>query len=282
MVFNAIPELQPNQADTITLNTPLANYTYNYQLGFTGLSTFDTLVYNIYLYDSYNQQVYSITQDRVFPFSTTQNVPASYAATRFKLIVANTNQPLPVKLVSLTAKRQAEQVVLTWKTSSERNNKQFDVERSLDGSTFEKIGVVAGQGNSNTMVHYSFVDTKPTGNLVYYRLVQVDYNYTTTKSAIVWVDGLTTGTTTNTAKLLAYPIPTNEVLHVALKNAMLDSHVTVAVVDELGKSIITQQVLVSETDYVHNVNTANLKPGVYALVVTMENGQQQSTKFLKN
>jgi hypothetical protein len=282
LVFNAIPNLLPNQADTITLNIPLANYTYNYQLGFSGLSTFDTLEYSIYLYDSYSQQVYGITHDKVFPFSTTQNVPTSYLATRFKLIFANTNQPLPVKLIMLTAKRQAAQVVLNWKTTSEKNNKQFDIERSLDGVVFEKIGMVAGQGNSNKMVNYSFTDTNPAGKLLYYRLVQIDYNYTATTSVVVWVDGLTQEQPNNLAKLMAYPIPTNEVLHVTLKTAKQGSSVNIDLVDELGKTIGTEQVLINEPDYIHTLNTSNLKPGVYVVVVRFENGIQQHAKFYKN
>lgn len=284
LVFNAIPELAPNQADTLTLNTPLANYTYNYQLGFTGLSTFDTLEYSIYLYDSYNQQLFSITQNKVFPFSTTQNIPTSYSATRFKLIFANNNQPLPVKLLALAAKRQKETVVVTWKTSSERNNKQFDVERSIDGINFTKIGEVKGQGNSNTVVNYSFVDTKPTAKLTYYRLVQVDYNSAATTSSLVWVNAENTTSVTeeNALKITAFPIPAKDVLHVSLANAAIGSTVTITLVDDLGKTLGAESVYIDEVDYLHTLNTTSIKAGVYALVVQFESGEQQSIKFMKD
>jgi hypothetical protein len=283
LVFNAIPELSANEADTLTLHTPLANYTYNYQLGFTGLATFDTLVYNIFLYDSYLQQAFSITQDRVYPFSTTANTPASYSASRFKLIIANNNQPLPVTLLGFAAKRQKEQVVLTWKTGNERNNKHFVIERSNDGLNFTQIGVVKGHGNSNTVISYSFVDESALPTLSYYRLVQVDLNGTESVSTLAWVNGNQHAHAQDENKLsiTAFPIPAKEVLHLSVPEAELGSTISVSIVDEFGRTLSKENVYIEEIDYLHTLNTTILKPGMYALVVVLENGEQKSLKFMK-
>ncbi len=90
--------------------------------------------------------------------------------------------PLPVSLVNFSGSREDEKVSLSWITLNEKNNDRFEVERSLDGIHFEKRGNVKGAGTTNTVNHYSFKDTDDDNLLVYYRLIQVDYDGTETKS----------------------------------------------------------------------------------------------------
>jgi len=87
-----------------------------------------------------------------------------------------TANPLPVEFISFNAEYVNEKVLLTWTTASELNNDYFEVQRSTDGVSFEKIGKVKGVGNSNTLVDYEFADRKPLSGLAYYRLRQVDFD----------------------------------------------------------------------------------------------------------
>ena len=48
--------------------------------------------------------------------------------------------------------------------------------RSVDGRNFESIAVVAGHGNTNHIVDYSYTDEKPFPGVSYYRLKQTDFN----------------------------------------------------------------------------------------------------------
>lgn len=89
------------------------------------------------------------------------------------------NAPLPVEMLTFTAKREGSAARLDWTTASELNNRRFDVEMSLDGRIFRKIGEVAGQGTSTQQHEYRFYDPKLVSyatSLVYYRLRQVDEN----------------------------------------------------------------------------------------------------------
>ncbi len=85
---------------------------------------------------------------------------------------------LPVTLVSLQANPiNNEFIRVSWVTASEINNKGFDVLRSTDGVSFEKIGWVdaQGDGNSTTTLNYAFDDKNVVANkMYYYRLNQVD------------------------------------------------------------------------------------------------------------
>jgi len=86
--------------------------------------------------------------------------------------------PLPVELTDFTATRVAGQpaVQLAWATASEKRSAYFDVERSTDGRSFERIGTVAAAGNSLSPRSYSLPDNQlPAGVLtLYYRLRAVD------------------------------------------------------------------------------------------------------------
>jgi hypothetical protein len=85
--------------------------------------------------------------------------------------------PLPVSLTDFTAVKQGNTSLLNWNTATEVNNSGFDIERSADGRSFSKIGIVyskADGGNSNEKLAYSYVDAAPLSGTNYYRLRQVD------------------------------------------------------------------------------------------------------------
>jgi hypothetical protein len=96
------------------------------------------------------------------------------------LTVSNASQPLPVQLVAFTAQRVGPDGLLSWRTAAELNNAYFQVESSVDGTTFLALpGRVAGAGTSTLAHAYAATDK----NLarygvpqVYYRLRQVDAN----------------------------------------------------------------------------------------------------------
>ena len=84
---------------------------------------------------------------------------------------------LPVELVSFEAQAKNEQIYLYWQTASETNNEGFEIQRSVDGSTFRKIGWVEGYGNSSDVLKYQFTDREAQPNqLYYYRLKQLDFD----------------------------------------------------------------------------------------------------------
>ncbi|MET4105242.1 T9SS type A sorting domain-containing protein [Hymenobacter sp. UYP22] len=86
-------------------------------------------------------------------------------------------QPLPVTLTSFEAKAAGRDALLTWATAQELNNDRFEVERSLNGIDFEKIGSVKGKGTTSTASAYTFTDAaaaRLTAKTLYYRLHQLD------------------------------------------------------------------------------------------------------------
>ena len=101
-------------------------------------------------------------------------------------VVTQTNaRPLPVELTAFTAEAAGPDAVrLAWATATEKNSARFDVERSLDGLAFAKIGEAAAAGSSSSARRYAHLDgTAPAGRL-YYRLRQVDADGTFSYSPV--------------------------------------------------------------------------------------------------
>ena len=91
-----------------------------------------------------------------------------------KYLNGGNNDALPVELSSFSASVNGSFVNLTWKTATEVNNYGFDVERSSGNSGWQKIGFVAGSGNSNSTKEYSYTDRPSGGTSFSYRLKQID------------------------------------------------------------------------------------------------------------
>ncbi len=80
--------------------------------------------------------------------------------------------PLPLKLVSFSAKLESTNQLLTsWKTEDEINTSHFVIEKSFDGNIFFSIAEVAAKGNGNNP--YSFLLENDTKN-IFLRLKIVD------------------------------------------------------------------------------------------------------------
>ena len=95
--------------------------------------------------------------------------------------------PLPVELVSFSAKKSEHSVKCDWETASEINNDFFTVERSPDGIYFQPLGQVKGAGNSTVNKSYNFEDKNPQTGDSYYRLKQTDFDGKFQYSEIVHV-----------------------------------------------------------------------------------------------
>lgn len=94
--------------------------------------------------------------------------------TGLKLVTKTyTSIKLPVTLISFEGKSENNQTKLSWETASETNNKGFEIERSADARTFEKIGFVDGNGDTKENRFYHFTDLNPFATS-YYRLKQLD------------------------------------------------------------------------------------------------------------
>ncbi|WP_426490977.1 choice-of-anchor D domain-containing protein [Hymenobacter sp. 102] len=171
--------------------------------------------------------------------------------------------PLPVTLVSFSAKVKGNQVALNWVTASELNNKHFEVQRSRDGRTFETILVREGKGTTSTSSTYAELDSKPLNGVSYYRLKQVDTDGSSSFSSTVTVNFLSSGDVT------MYPNPVEDLLTVDMGGSA--AGVSAVITDMTGRVISTQRIGNDS-----KLNMTSLQPGTY--MVTVGSGEAKVTR----
>ncbi|MES2690819.1 MAG: T9SS type A sorting domain-containing protein [Bacteroidota bacterium] len=177
---------------------------------------------------------------------------------------------LPVKYNSLTAANTPNGNLVKWSTASEKNNSHFNIERSLNGSEYEVIGLVKGAGNTNKVMSYSFVDVGNYTGTACYRLNQVDYDGNSELSKSVCV-------TTEQAKaavVATTPNPFNDKITVVYNSATA-SAVTFEVIDLIGKVHYNTTEHV-KGDHAFTVNTSAFPQGIYFIRIT--NGNEVKTQ----
>jgi hypothetical protein len=187
--------------------------------------------------------------------------------------------PLPVKLISFEGALQKENVLLTWVTASETNNKGFEVQYSTNGKEFKAVGFVKGNGTTNKISNYNYVDV-PGSDLqspIFYRLKQVDLNGKVTFSNIVTINK---DSRAADKQLIVYPNPFNDELFIQL-NAEEDNKAVVSILDMSGKILFTEtKELVRGNNTISVEKVSALKQGIYFVTVEV-NGQKQISKLIK-
>jgi hypothetical protein len=165
--------------------------------------------------------------------------------------------PLPVSLISFSARRQQQTTLLNWSTASEKNNDGFSVETSHNGVNFQSIGFLKSvAGNSQTVQNYSFVDraNRPAG-VQYYRLQQLDLDgkagYSPVQTVVVQAGGL---------QMSAYPNPFQGTLTVDV-SLVANSPVTIVMHDALGREV-------------YRTSTKTLPAGTHSLLVAPDTKAQ--------
>jgi len=84
--------------------------------------------------------------------------------------------PLPVEFLNLEIIPVDKTAEVRWSTASEKDNDFFTIERSLNGVDFEELGQMDGAGDSEAILHYSFIDERPLDGISFYRLKQTDFD----------------------------------------------------------------------------------------------------------
>ncbi len=177
--------------------------------------------------------------------------------------------PLPVTMLYLEANAiNNAYIQIKWATSVEVNNDGFNVERSVDGQTWEKIGFVNGHDNTTTQTVYTYDDLNVTAGVVYYyRLKQVDndgaFEYTDIVSAKL------TGETSFSVKDFI-PNPTMDKTKLIITGTK-DQEISVTFYNVVGQKVLESSHLVNKGGNMIEFDLAKLASGTYTAVVSSAN-----------
>ncbi len=194
-----------------------------------------------------------------------------YTPTEVRLVYA---LALPVELGAFTAKKDGERVRLDWQTFSENGNLGFDVERSPDGLSFEKIGFLAGQGTTTERHDYLFFDANPFSGINYYRLRQFDFDARATFSPVASAemgDGW--------PELVFFP---NPVAGGRLASAMMRFNggpATVTVSNAVGQAVATRFFDALSNEKL-DWDVSGWPPGVYQMLIEQAGAARLTGRFV--
>ena len=177
---------------------------------------------------------------------------------------------LPVTFVNFYLLKRNGDVEVHWATGSEINNNHFEIERSSDGRTWGMIAMVLSNGNSNSIVSYSYTDKTNKSALAYYRIKQVDIDGRATYTAV--------RTIKNDATANATDIFSNK-KNITIKFDQVKSTVSVRVLTINGQTIIHQSY--NNSAYI-SFTMYNVNPGIYVVQVTDESNFTESKKIMLN
>ena len=256
-----------NASDTTSLS---AN-----QLGTTIADPVDTSTWTLATY------TYTPTSSGSYYFAI-QSKCASYSPWYLLFDDINiSNTPLPVTMLTFTGNKEANKNILNWSTTNEINNKGFEIQRSKDGNTFEKIGFVDTKfvnGTSTGTLLYTFDDLQPLDGNLYYRLKQIDINGKESYSKVILIKG---GKGNKIEFTSIYPNPAKEVLKLGIYSPA-SQHLQIVFTDISGRIVKQLNVLANTGDNQLNLNVDLLNPGTYLIKASCRNGCEAAVqKFLK-
>ncbi len=179
--------------------------------------------------------------------------------------LAFTNATLPVTLKSFDASAANGKVFLKWTTATERDNASFIIERSADGASFEAIGSLKGNGNSNMEITYGFTDNAPLNNISYYRLLQSDNSGPKEYSVIRKVFNRSA----NAKRLVVSPNPVTTELS-AFIQVDKKQQVLITLTDMNGRRITQVHKLFEQGTTEFTLPVATMNKGIYLLKVSGE------------
>jgi hypothetical protein len=178
------------------------------------------------------------------------------------------NGPLPIELLSFTAKANKDDAVLNWQTGAGKDISSFEIERSADGTSFNTINEVgANSAGTSSLYHYVDKDAQRVGENLYYRLKM---KYTSGQLAYSNIEQVKFSNMVE--QIVMIPNPAKEKITI-LGAADFQQ---VRVVDILGKLVLQQAI----TGNSQEVNISRLAAGAYT--VQLVNGSRiESLKLIK-
>ena len=190
--------------------------------------------------------------------------------------------PLPVELSSFSATSNGRDVTLNWTTSMEQNNAGFDIERALVSGqelVWNRISNVSGNGTTNEIKSYSFVDRNVNPGRYNYRLKQIDFNG---NFAYHNLSGeIEIGIPNTFALSQNYPNPFNPSTKIGFQIPN-DGNVVLSVYDNSGKLVSTiLNGFKTAGYYTVDFNASGISSGIYFYKIQYSANGQDLLKVMK-
>lgn len=189
--------------------------------------------------------------------------------------------PLPISLVNFKGEHVDNNNVLSWSTTTEIDNKGFEIQYSFNGKDFRDLAFVNSKQNSKntgSVLDYQYNDTKGIGGNVYYRLMQVDKDGQLSYSNVLLIKGNQISALSLNA---VYPNPAKDKLNVIVSSPVNNS-IRIIITDLAGKTVKRQAFSIVNGGNNLDFNVSLLPAGTYFIKAICNNGCETAvSKFVK-
>lgn len=138
---------------------------------------------------------------------------------------------LPVSLLYFEAKVESNNTILKWSSTSEKDNKLYVIQRSIDGISFTDLNGIEGAGYSTSTLLYNDIDYNTPQGVSYYRIKMIDSKGGVTFSSIESVNNR------GDNMFDVYPNPNNGDFTITWGDSQNEDAILIAIVDVTGNVV---------------------------------------------
>jgi hypothetical protein len=164
---------------------------------------------------------------------------------------------LPVTFTRFDARCNGNGTLLTWTTAQESNSRNFEIQKSNDGTAWENVAVVPAAGNSASQRNYQQLDLS--GGAAFYRIKQVDND-----GRFVYTSIVRTHCEVSNSSSVIYPVPTRDVLNLVINYDRV-ARTQLMVYETSGKLVRKIDATILKGNNTFKINIAGLAAGDYLL-----------------
>lgn len=192
----------------------------------------------------------------------------------FTVIIGN--NPLPLSITDITAQAAPDNksILLQWKSGDEKHTDHYEIESSLDGKSFTRVGTQ--EVNVRNPV-YRFLDAGAVGNQPnFYRLKIADKDQSFTFSKVVSA----TINSNGAVDIRLYPNPARDMMNIISPvSGTFDMKIT----NELGQVILSRNQVAIKKDVPVQIElrSAAFAAGLYYIQIGDQSGLSYNGKFVK-
>ncbi|MEO6731694.1 MAG: T9SS type A sorting domain-containing protein [Ferruginibacter sp.] len=199
----------------------------------------------------------------------------SKVVNRFRVIFSK-SKPLPVTFLDVKGSLQTNNILVQWNVAEEINMSKYEVERSIDGTSFKKINTTSARGNNLSSAEYNCVDSQTNKGYNFYRIksIGIDGDIQYSKVIKIKMDE-------NEPGFSVYPNPVSgKVINMQFNNQPVGSYI-IKITSTSGQLLVKKIVNHSGGSDIKRMGLpASIKKGNYQVSVIGTNLNTVSIKIL--
>lgn len=181
--------------------------------------------------------------------------------------------PLPVTLSHFSAQCEAEEIKVTWTTTSEHQSSHFILEMSREGTIWQTMATVEAAGNSSQTQHYE-IRVPQMSQEQYFRLQQVDFNGATTTYGPYFQSCDWTGN-----NWFIQENSNSDNLIISLNSTNITSSHQIHIVDLSGRILLDVPVTIHLGSNMISLDVSTFPAGAYIVRLNHQEGELAPLKF---